>query len=253
MNINESYKKLGIEILYNGMDRQSRNGQTRSLFGTTIKYDMSTYGFPLLSMRKINYKAAFAELECFLKDYDTLSDFEEAGCPYWKLWADKDGKLKLDYPPREQMDYVIDTLKKDNTSRRAIIDLWNPENRDKLSLDPCHTQYQFSIRLDKLHMIWTQRSVDYAIGLPFDFVLAGAYMLIMCRELDVYPGTITFQMGDTHLYIEHIEQFKKMMLRNTDALKIDAFSYDGYKDFNSSSISIYDYNPQSKIDFLLKK
>ena len=254
MNINELYKDLGLKILYNGEDRRTRNGITRSIFGESIKYDMEKNGFPLLSTRKINYKAAFAEFEAFIKDAKTVEEFEELGCSYWALWADEKGSLKLDYPPRTQLDYVINLLKTDKYSRRILIDLWNPEHIGKLSLEPCHTQYQFYVnKTDKLHMIWNQRSVDYAIGAPYDFVLAGCYMLSLCKECNLWPGTITFNFGDIHLYEEHIEKFKDMMHRPTAATKVDAFSWEGPYDFNIDSISIHNYNPQKHISFELKE
>ena len=253
MNINKLYKELGLQILYNGEDKQTRNGNTRSLFGTQIKYDMGLHGFPLLSMRKINYVAAFGEFKGFMMDSNTIEQFEANECGYWKLWADNDGSLRLDYPPRKQLDYVIDLLKTDPNSRRILIDLWNPENRGKLSLDPCHTQYQFYVNKGgKLNMIWTQRSVDYAIGAPYDFILAGCYMLTLCKECKMEPGEITFNFGDAHLYEEHIEDFRLMMSRDTDALVIDSISLDGPKDFQLESIRIDNYRPQQHIKYKLK-
>jgi len=255
MNINELYRNLGLEILHKGVDKESRNGKTRSLFGTTIKYDMGKHGFPLLSMRKINYRAAIGEFKSFLEDCKSEKEFTNNECPYWKLWAEKNGSLKLDYSPRKQLDYVINLLKTDPNSRRIIIDLWNPENRGKLSLDPCHTQYQFNVIGKKLNTIWTQRSVDYAIGAPYDFLLAGCYVLLLCKEANLEPGVITFNFGDTHLYKEHIERFKTLMKRDTRSLCIEAVCLDKKADFKISSISFDEdcYLYQESINFLLKE
>jgi thymidylate synthase len=253
MNINKLYKDLGIKLLYYGKKKKGRNGNTLSLFGESFTYDCNKNGFPILSMRKINYRAAFGEFVSFLKDAKTVKEFEENECPYWKLWADKDGNLTLDYPPREQLDYVINLLKNEPNIRRIIIDLWNPKSRGKLSLDPCHTQYQFYVRDEYIDMIWTQRSVDYAIGAPYDFILAACYLYMLGKECNYTPGKIRFNFGDVHLYEEHIEKFTEMMKRNADAPPIDAVCYLGREGFNIDSIKILNYNPQPYINFILKE
>jgi len=203
-------------------------------------------GFPIISLRKIYTKGIIGEFKSFLEDANTLSQFEANGCNYWRLWASANGSLTLDYPPRKQLDYVIDLLKNDPTSRRIIIDLWNPENRGKLSLDPCHTQYQFYVRAGKyLDMVWTQRSVDYAVGMPSDFILAALYVDYISKEVGLEPGAITFNLGDIHLYEEHIEEFKKLM-RVTPALFPIPYT------FNNWELLLNNYAPLPAIKFELK-
>lgn len=255
MSIDFAYANLGYKILAEGLIQSGRNGKTISLFGTQIKYDIGR-GFPLLRMRKIFYKGVVGEFVSFLQDAKSLQEFESNGCNYWKLWANADGSLKLDYPPREQLDYVLNLLKTEPTSRRIIIDLWNPENRGKLSLDPCHTQYQFSVRSGFLDMIWTQRSVDYAVGAPSDFILAALYVITIANEVGLEPGVVTFNFGDTHVYEEHIADFKAM-LDNTrgssDRLTPVLYTLDsGIKSFKPDDLVITGYNPKSIIKFLLK-
>jgi thymidylate synthase len=245
-SIDRLYKELGHVLLKQGTFIEGRNGTTLSLFGTTLKYDMAA-GFPILSMRKIYHKGVIGEFKSFLEDAKTVEEFEANGCNYWKLWADEDGSLKLDYPPREQLKYVIDLLKAEPTSRRAVISLWNPANRGKLSLDPCHTQYQFSIRAERLDMIWTQRSVDYAVGAPSDFILAALYVLTIAAELEVAPGIITFNFGDTHLYKEHISEFIYML---TDCKRESFVDYV----YNPQHyiLDLINYEPEEARKFVLK-
>jgi thymidylate synthase len=156
----------------------------------------------------------------------------------------------LDYPPREQLQYVIGLLRAEPASRRAIISLWNPDNRGKLSLDPCHTQYQFSIRDGRLDLIWTQRSVDYAVGAPSDFILAALYVLTLADELQVSPGIITFNFGDTHLYEEHINEFSSM-LREYELNPSDSY-VDYIYNPQSFELVLLDYKPREARKFLLK-
>ena len=168
MYIDEVYKQLVREILTDGVQRDTRNGKTLSVFGTSIKFDIAKIGLPLLSYRKIFTKGIVGELLGFLQDAKTVEEFEALGCPYWKLWADKDGKLELDYPPREQWEALIEGIKKDPGSRRHMINLWNSKRLDQLSLPCCHFNYQFYVRDGFIDLIWTQRSLDVAIGLPSD-------------------------------------------------------------------------------------
>jgi thymidylate synthase len=260
MSIDNIYADLGFELLNCGEKKLGRNGNTISLFGTSLKYDMSN-GFPILSMRKIFYKGIVGEFVSFLQDAKTVEGFEANGCNYWKLWADANGTLKLDYPPREQLDYVLNLIKTEPTSRRIIIDLWNPSSRGKLSLDPCHTQYQFSVRKGFLDMIWTQRSVDYAVGAPSDFILAALYNITIANECGLLPGIITFNFGDTHLYEEHIDDFSEMLrLYEIQAMQKTYVNPKVFcilkshkvKDFNKDSLELTNYYPNETIKFLLK-
>lgn len=254
-SIDDAYAKLGHLLIHGSEYRKGRNGNTYSIFGTQLQHDMAN-GFPILSIRKIFWKGVLGEFISFLQDAKSVQEFEANGCNYWKLWAEDDGSLKLDYPPRKQLDYVIDLIKNDPESRRIIIDLWNPENRGKLSLDPCHTQYQFSVRNgNRLDMIWNQRSVDYAIGAPSDFILAGLYVTTIANECGLTPGIITFNFGDTHLYEEHYEDFKTMIetyyynkTPKNVQYKLEATT----KTINKDSLELIDYDPVQNIKFLLK-
>lgn len=252
--IDEVYADLGFYLLGTGDFRKGRNGNTLSLFGTQLKYDMAN-GFPILSMRKIFWKGVLGEFISFLQDAETVEEFRANGCNYWDLWADETGHLSLDYPPREQLEYVIRLLKSDPTSRRILIDLWNPDNRGQLSLDPCHTQYQFSERRGRLDMIWTQRSVDYAVGAPSDFILAALYNVTIANEVGLAPGIITFNFGDTHLYEEHINEFSCMLREyelNPCNKYIDYSLEATTKTISKDSLILNNYEPREARKFLLK-
>lgn len=250
-SIDIPYYLLGRQIISNGIWQEGRNGRTLSIFGTTMKYDLAN-GFPLLNMRKIFYKGVLGEFKSFLEDAKTLAEFEANGCGFWKLWADSDGNLKLDYPPREQLDYVINLIKTEPQSRRIIIDLWNPSNIGKLSLEPCHTQYQFSVREGRLHMVWTQRSVDFAIGAPSDFILAALYTITLANECNLLPGEITFNFGDTHLYEEHVSEFEDMLHKGFHICGVQYKLTDNIKNFKLDSLEIIGYEPNPARKFLLK-
>ena len=246
MSMDKIYLELGYKIITEGLRREGRNGYTYSLFGTQLKYDLKD-GFPLLNCRRIFYKGVVGEFKSFIEDASTVAEFEANGCNFWKMWGPD---LILDYPPRKQLDYVINLIKTEPASRRMVISLWHPENIGKLSLECCHTQYQFSVREGRVCLVWTQRSVDYAIGAPADFILAALYTITIANECGLEPGEITFNFGDTHLYEEHVEAFRKLQ----PVTKQVAYTLtDGIKDFKLDSLKIIDYNPSSAVKFELKK
>jgi thymidylate synthase len=218
MNVNEaSYRDLVIDTYMEGTMVEGRNGKTTRMPGGTIKLDVSNNILPLITGRKMFYKGVIGEALTLMqagKGPIHVSEFEKNGCNYWKLWADKDGYLTIDYPVREHFYRIIKDIKKDPYSRRHIIDLWNQDRIEKLSLPCCHTQYQFIVTGDYIHMIWTQRSADVMIGVPSDMILATIYLRIIAKETKYKAGTITMNFGDVHIYEEHIDGAQEYIKRD---------------------------------------
>lgn len=244
--IDEVYRELVEEVLENGTKRETRNGTTLSLFGTSMKFDIEETGLPLLSWRKIFTKGVVGEFLGFLQDAKTVEEFEALGCPYWKLWADEDGKLELDYPPREQWDLLIQGIKDDPMSRRHIINVWDHKRLDELSLPCCHFNYQFYVRDGRLDLIWTQRSLDIAVGLPSDLILACLYLEEIGQKTGLEPGRVTMNFGDSHIYEEHIDDLTGMIYDNEPCLERLDYVWDG------TELSYEGYEPNKRIQFLLK-
>ena len=243
--IDDLYKELIQNVLDNGELREGRNGNTISVFGTNLSFDMEKIGLPLVSLRRIFTKGVVGEFRGFLADAKSVAEYEALGCPYWELWGDKDGLLNLDYPPREQLDDVIESIKNDPMSRRHIINLWDHTHLDELSLPCCHFNYQFYVRNGHLDMIWTQRSVDIAIGLPSDFILAALYVKHIADATGLDVGRITMNFGDTHIYEEHIKEITEMITKPSVTEFLD-WNFDGEK------LYCIGYEPKESIKFLLK-
>jgi len=203
----QDYMKLINNVMLMGTAKQTRNGATKSLFGQQLKIDMTDGNFPLIQGRKMSYKGILGEFAAIIRGPKCLADFEKWGCNYWKLWADDNGDLEVDYGNAwhadGQYERLIDKLKNDPSDRRMIINGWRPERLDKLSLPCCHYSYQFCVAEGKLSMVWLQRSVDMMIGLPSDFVLAATWLIVLANEVGLDPGEITMQLGDCHVYEEH--------------------------------------------------
>lgn len=246
MSIDQVYKNFAMNVLENGEKRETRNGETRALFGTTLSFDMAVTGLPLISLRKMYLRGIVGEFRGFLQDAKSVQEFEALGCPYWQLWAEPDGSLNLDYPPREQLSAVIKSIMEDPTGRRHIINLWDHTHLDELSLPCCHFNYQFYVRKGRyLDMVWTQRSVDIAVGLPSDFILAALYLDYIGFETGLKPGRITMNFGDSHIYEEHIDQMHEMLERVSSHSFIDWYWEEGV-------LKVKNYAPHEPIKFLLK-
>jgi thymidylate synthase len=182
-----------------------------------------------------------------------VSDFEKNGCNYWKLWADKDGCLTIDYPVRKHFERIIKDIKKDPYSRRHIIDLWNQDNIDQLSLPCCHYSYQFIVIDDEMHMIWTQRSADIMIGVPSDMVLATIYLRIIAKETGYKAATITMNFGDVHIYEEHLEGAAEYIKRkHHDEPKL-YITGNSFTKITPDDFILAEYKHEDPIKFKLKK
>jgi len=204
------YAALIRNILENGAWKEGRNGRTMSIFGEQLKIDMRDHSkFPLLQGRKMFPKGVIGEFAAMIRKPQHLKDFERFGCNYWKQWADEDGFLTVDYGNAwfkgGQIDHLKDCLANNPNDRRMIINAWRPERLDILSLPCCHYAYQFYVAGGYLSMVWIQRSVDTMIGLPSDIILAAIWLITLANEFGYKTGDITMQLGDCHLYEEHIQ------------------------------------------------
>lgn len=268
------YKDLVTKILDNGEVREGRNGNTIAIFGETLKVRLDNIDIPLLLGRRIYHKGVCGEFSAFMHNAKSVKEFEAYGCNYWKLWADAEGRLELDYSEQlfnfngvNQLENIKKSLKEDHYSRRHIINLWRPDRFDKISLHCCHYSYQFYVDNDnKLNMIWNQRSVDTMVGLPSDILLGWLWVTLLSKELGYAPGTLTMMLGDCHIYEEHIEGAKEY-INNVDKLfgvpynpnrkhtlpTVQLSNFTKIEEFMSTDIEVDNYLPFGKIRFDLKK
>lgn len=222
------YCNLVTNVIKHGEHRQSRAGFTVSLFGTALRIDCLEQGyFPILTQRKIFTKGIFGELAGFLRGATDLQTFKDFGCNYWDenaaAWERNKGVPKSQqYVGRiygaqwrawagrlDQLAELIKGLKVDPYSRRHLLTTYDPIELDEMCLPPCHLLTQFNVRATKqLDCAVTMRSVDLCLGLPSDIVLYASLLLILCNETGYTPGKLTFMLGDTHVYRDHIDTFQ---------------------------------------------
>jgi len=266
MSYEDDYRALVAEIIDKPQLRNTRNDKNSlSVFAKTLKIDcLNSFRFPILKGRKMYYKGVLGELAAFLNQPKHVDDFTKAGCHYWEQWANEDGSLELDYGNAwfdwngvDQFERLIKSLKEDPTSRRHIISGWRPDRLDSLSLPCCHILYQFYVRDGKLDCIWYMRSVDVLVGLPSDVILAAALLLVICKLVGLEPGSMTFMMGDVHIYSQHATQALLYLTLDegstTEPFDLPRWTMTNIKsvtDFNRDTIELVGYKPsETKYNF----
>lgn len=245
--------------------RPTRNCKTKALFGTSLVLDYSdTNYFPLLRMRKMFIDGIKGELATFLEGPESVKHFRRNGCNYWDKWAGKD--FKIDYGNAwldgNQLNIIVDSLKNNPYSRRHLMTGWRPTKLENLTLPCCHYAYQWFVNPDKyLELIWTQRSVDIAIGMPSDIASAMLLNILMAQTVGLKPGKITFNFGDSHIYKDHypklkqlIKQFDTLEMKERRYFKLPTYCLNKkatIQNFKPAMFMIENYEPEPSISFNL--
>lgn len=257
------YAELLEMILLQGTKRETRNGETTSMFALNLKVPVGPTFFPILEGRKMFHKGVFGEFAAMIRKPKSLADFEKWGCNYWKLWAKEDGSINVDYGNAwfadGQMDHLLHCLEHNPTDRRMIINGWRPDRLGELDLPCCHYSYQFYVEGDKLHMIWNQRSVDMMIGLPSDIVFAAVWLITLANQFGYEPGFISMNLGDCHIYAEHYEATGEYVSRVRESAATCGPTYslrmyegESFETFEPDFLQLHGYNPLPAIKLELK-
>ena len=223
------YKELLAEILNRGVDKDDRTGTgTYSIFGYQMRFNLEE-GFPLVTTKKVHWKAVVHELLWFISGKTNIQYLQENKVSIWNAWADAQGELGPVYGKQwrrwaaqdaegnkfeiDQLANVIRDLKNDPFSRRHIISAWNVGDIGSMALPPCHMFYQFYSNQGKLSCLVYMRSVDCFLGLPFDIASYALQLMMVAQCTGLRPYELVFSLGDTHLYKNHIDQTKLLLER----------------------------------------
>jgi len=231
----EQYLSLVKEVMENGAEKHDRTGTgTISIFGAQRKYDLRQ-GFPLLTTKLVKFDAVLWELLWFLRGSTNINDNLKEHTPIWNAWADPDGELGPIYGYQwrkwetftpdskggyvkghiDQIQQAIDTIKHNPDSRRIIVSAWNVADIDRMRLPPCHAFFQFNVTNGRLDLQLYQRSADLALGVPFNIASYSSLLIMVAQECGLTPGIFTHTMGDTHIYLNHMEGLKLQMTRTS--------------------------------------
>jgi thymidylate synthase len=237
--LDKKYQQLLSDIIEFGVEKKDRTGTgTISEFGHQIRHKMSE-GFPLLTTKKMAWKQIVSELLWFLTGQTNIAflhkhnnhiwdgDYEKSGRTdgdlgpiygkQWRKWDGKNGRI-------DQIDDLVKELKTNPDSRRLMVSAWNVGELDQMVLPPCHYGFQVWTREENkqryISLMWNQRSVDTFLGLPFNIASYGLLLHIIANEVDMIPDELIGNLGDTHLYLNHIEQAKEQISRESFDLPI---------------------------------
>ncbi|MDO4789694.1 MAG: thymidylate synthase [Porphyromonas sp.] len=219
------YLNLLQEVLETGTRKEDRTGTgTISSFGHQIKFDLRD-GFPLVTTKKLHLKSIIHELLWFIKGDTNVKYLQEHDVRIWNEWADENGDLGPIYGKqwRKWRDYnggeidqladAIRDIKHSPQSRRIIVSSWNVADIPDMQLPPCHAFYQFYVSGNELSLQLYQRSADLFLGVPFNIA---SYALLLCMVAQVTglePRYFVHTFGDTHIYLNHLDQVKLQLSR----------------------------------------
>lgn len=253
-NLDQQYQNLLRRVLENGKNKEDRTGTgTLSLFGTTIRHDMSE-GFPILTTKKVAFKTMVTELKWFLRGDTNIKYLQDNNCKIWDGDYEKSGRTDGELGPIygkqwrdingiDQLENLITGIISNPDSRRHLVDSWNVEDLDKMTLPPCHYSFQCYVADGKLSLMWNQRSADLFLGVPFNISSYGLLLLLLCKETKLEPGELIGNFGDVHLYNNHLNQATQQIIRTPfDLPSVKLSCYDIYRgDFD---VELIDYKSQ---------
>ncbi len=251
------YLDLLKDILDNGVTKTDRTGTgTISVFGRQMRFDLSQ-GFPLLTTKKLHLKSIIHELLWFLKGDTNVKYLQENGVRIWNEWADETGDLGhiYGYQWRSWPDYngghidqiaeVVKQIKHTPDSRRMIVSAWNVADIPQMHLPPCHAFFQFYVADGRLSLQLYQRSADTFLGVPFNIASYALLLQMMAQVTGLQPGEFVHTLGDTHLYLNHLEQAREQLGRTPRPLPVMRINPDvkSIFDFRYEDFSLKNYDP----------
>lgn len=267
----KQYLALLQDILDNGIKKEDRTGVgTLSTFGQQLKFDLSK-GFPIVTTKKVWFKGVGHELLWMISGNTNIKYLQDNNVHIWDQWADKDGNLGPVYGAQwrswvgcckeewhchrqtsgaiDQIAQVINSIKTNPYSRRHIVSAWNVAEIDNMKLPPCHYSFQFDVTNGKLSCMFNMRSVDTFLGLPFNITSYALLTHMVAQVCGLEVGTLVASLGDTHIYLNHIEQAKEQLKRapyDLPQLKLNA-AINNIDDFKYEDITLENYKCHATI------
>ena len=283
----KAYLDIIKKIKQNGVLRPSRTGiDTYSVPGMLFEHDMKK-GFPLVTTKKVPFRLVASELEFFIKGITDKSWLIERDNHIWDEWCSPDKvpygndeatkkKMKderelgpiygwqwrnfgssymgcLNEPNGDGIDQLknlVETIKNDPDNRRMLVTSWNPKDQPRMALPPCHYTFQVTVVDDKLNLMWNQRSVDVALGLPFNIASYGLLLHLLAKETGLGEGRLVGFLADTHIYVNHMEGLDLQLERKPFKLPtIETRNFTSIFDWNYTDSSVVGYESHPAIKF----
>ncbi len=274
----KEYLDLVQLVLEQGVRKSSRTGvDTISYFGAHYKVDLAK-GYPLLTTKEVNWTAMLRELLWYLSGEDHIRNLRQH-TKIWDAWADENGNLETAYgrywrrfpsPYQDaagrwhvrevdQIQFVIDTLKKEPTSRRLVVTAWEPGNAQPSKLPPCHYSFVFNAQGDRLNCHLTQRSGDVALGIPFNLACYATLTQMIAQEVGMTVGYFSHMIVDAHIYTaradgsmseyDHVPGLREQLQREPRPLPRLVIARKPFHELRFEDFRVEGYDPQPKIKF----
>ncbi|HDQ60084.1 MAG TPA: thymidylate synthase [Candidatus Woesearchaeota archaeon] len=284
----KAYLDIIKKILDEGVLKENRTGiNTLAVAGTMFEHDMSE-GFPLITTKNVPLRLVASELEFFIKGLTDKMWLKERDNHIWDQWCnpkkvpyshDEETKAKMaserdlgpiygwqwrnfgaeydsyNKPPKgkgvDQLECVVDKLKNNPNDRRMIVSAWNPTKLGEMALPPCHWGFQVTVINDRLNLLWNQRSVDSALGLPFNIASYGLLLHLLAKESNLKEGKLIGFLGDTHIYVNHVDGLKEQLNRKPYPLpKLETDNFTSIFDWKYTDTRAvgYQYHPRIKFE-----
>jgi thymidylate synthase len=281
----KQYHDLVEHVFKVGHQKEDRtNTGTISTFGYQMRFDLKE-GFPLLTTKKVFYKAIIYELLWFIKGDTNIKYLVDHGVKIWNEWPYENYKKHPSYQGEtleafvekiktdsnfakefgdlgpvygaqwrnfngvDQLSQVINLIKHQPQSRRMILSAWNPAEINNMALPPCHTLIQFYVANQKLSLQLYQRSGDIFLGIPFNIASYALLLEMVAQVTNLEVGEFVHTIGDAHIYSNHIDQLKQQLnreIRPLPKLKLNPEIKD-IEDFTFEDIEIIGYDPHPPI------
>ena len=253
----KQYLELLEKISAEGIVKGDRTGVgTKSIFGHQMRFDLSQ-GFPALTTKKLHLRSIIHELLWFLKGDTNVKYLNANGVTIWDEWAAPDGDLGHIYGYQwrswptpdgrhiDQIATVVEAIKNNPDSRRHMVSAWNVGEIEKMALPPCHALFQFWVADGRLSCQLYQRSADVFLGVPFNIASYALLTMMVAQVTGLEPGDFVHTTGDTHLYLNHMEQVAEQLRRTTRPLPVMRINPEvrSIFDFRYEDFSLEDYDP----------
>jgi thymidylate synthase len=283
----KAYLDIAAKILSEGTLKKNRTGvDAFAVAGAMFEHDMAA-GFPLLTTKKIPYRLVASELEFFIRGITDKEWLRERNNHIWDEWCSPDMapygtdpasrekmKAERDLGPvygwqwrnfgarytawneapggggKDQLEELVAMLKKDPESRRMLVSAWNPPDLPHMALPPCHYSFQVTVINGRLNLLWNQRSVDTALGLPFNIASYGTLLHLLAKEAGLSEGKLIGFLGDTHIYVNHVDGVREQLARSPRPLpRITTGHFTSIFDWEYTDSSVEGYDPYPAVKF----
>jgi thymidylate synthase len=260
----QQYHDLMRHVLEHGIDKEDRTGTgTKSVFGYQMRFDLGA-GFPLLTTKQLHVRSIIYELLWFLRGESSAQYLRDHKVKFWDPWClDPENAAHLgpiygvqwrkwpsEHGPIDQIQRVIEEIRRNPDSRRLIVSAWNVAQIEEMMLPPCHCLFQFYVAEGKLSCQLYQRSADIFIGVPFNIASYALLTHMIAHVTHLRVGEFVHTFGDAHLYRNHIDLAHEQLARELLplprlAIKRDVRTIDDFK-FEDFEITNYCAHPHIK-------